>query len=50
MKITRKRITYRKTTFNIFRQSIDHQDDMDTKRGRVQSVRVLRILGVLIAW
>ncbi|SHU54516.1 Uncharacterised protein [Mycobacteroides abscessus subsp. bolletii] len=50
MKITRKWITYRKTTFDIFRQSIDYQADMDTKRGRIQTVHSLRILGVLIAW
>ncbi|SIL72316.1 Uncharacterised protein [Mycobacteroides abscessus subsp. abscessus] len=50
MKITTKHVMYRKTTFNIFRQSIDYQDDMDTKRGRIQTVRSLRIFGVLIAW
>ncbi len=50
MKITSKYVTYRKTTFSIFRQSIDYQDDMDTERGRIQTVRALRIFGVLIAW
>lgn len=50
MKITTKHVTYRKTTFNIFRRSIDYQDDMDAMRGRNQTVRSLRIFGVLIAW